>query len=215
MRKLIIGFCALVMFIITPSVKADTVVITGGQLSITGIFGQPSYTITGLDFSVTASGGDPGNGPSCLPCVSGAPISISTFLVGTSLGSGTAIINGTTFSNIGFLGEFSFGVDPIVLPNDTFDHMVEVPFVFSGNIRGCLPSNVVCTTEVFSTTQLVGAGIAKASFTFAGFSNSGAALFNFVSVRYDFRPVPEPVTLTLLASGLIGLGVKLKRRRKI
>jgi hypothetical protein len=214
MPRLVTGVCAFVMFIITPSVKADPVVITSGQLFVVGISGSPSYIISGLNFSVTASGGDPGNTPSCLPCPSGTPISISSFLVGTSLGSGSATINGTTFNNIGFLGEFSFAVQPIVLPSDTFDHQIEVPFVFTGNIRGCSPSNVICTTEVFSTTQLTGQGIAKAAFTFAGIQN-GVPVFNFTSVRYDFREIPEPVTITLLAGGLIGLGVRLRARRKI
>lgn len=213
MPRLVIALCALVMLTITPSVQADPVVITGGQLFVVGISGSPGYIINGLNFSVTASGGDAGNTPNCLPCPSGTPISISSFLVGTSLGSGSATINGTTFNNIGFLGEFSFAVENIVLPSDTFDHQIEVPFVFTGNIRGCSPSSLICTTEVFSTTELVGQGIAKAAFTFAGMQN-GVPVFSFTSVRYDFRPIPEPVTITLLASGLLGLGVRLRARRK-
>lgn len=213
MPRLVICLCALVMFIITPSVKADPVVIDGGQFFVDGISARPHYIITGLNFSVSASGGDPGNTPNCLPCPAGTPISISSFLVGSSLGSGSATINGITFNNIGFLGEFSFAVQPIMLPNDTFDHQVEVPFFFTGNIRGCSPSSLICTTEVFSMTQLVGQGVAKAAFTFSG-TQDGVSLFSFTGVRYDFRPVPEPVTLTLLVSGLLGLGVKLRARRK-
>src|SRR5918999_3103320 len=164
MPRIVIGLCALVMLTITPSVKADPVVLTGGQLFVNGIFGSPSYTISGLNFSVNASGGDPGNTPNCVPCPSGTPINISSFLVGSSLGSGSATINGVTFNNIFFLGEFSFAVQPVVLPNEvSLGVQVEVPFFFTGNIRGCLPNSLVCTTEVFSTTQLVGQGIAKAA----------------------------------------------------
>lgn len=218
MPRLVIGICAFVMFItITPSIKADPVVITGGQVFIIGLSASPSYTMTGLNFSVAASGGDPGNTPNCLPCVSGTPISISSFLVGTSLGSGTATINGTTFNNIGFLGEFSFAVQPIVLPllpDNSIGVQIEVPFFFTGNIRGCSPSSLICTTEVFSTTELVGQGIAKAAFAFS-VNQNGQSLFTFTSVRYDFREIPEPLTLTLLTTGLIGLGVRLRARRKL
>lgn len=215
MPRLAIAFCALVMFIITPSVKADPVVLDSGQLFIDGLNASPHYVIIGPNFSVTANNGDPGNTPNCAPCLSGTPINISSFLVGSSLGSGSATINGVTFNNIGFLGEFSFAVAPVMLPNEvSLGVQVEVPFFFTGNIRGCSPSSLVCTTEVFSTTQLVGQGIAKAAFAFVGTQN-GQTVYSFTGVRYDFRPVPEPVTITLLASGLLGLGVKLRSRRRI
>lgn len=216
MPRLAIGLCALVMFFITPSVHADPVIIEGGQVFITGLNASPNYVITGLNFSVTASGGDPGNTPNCNPCVSGTPISISSFLVGTSLGSGSATINGTTFNNIGFLGEFNFAVQNIilpVLPDNSIGVQVEVPFIFTGNIRGCSPSALICTTEVFSVTQLSGQGIAKAAFSFS-VNQNGVTLYNFTGVRYDFREIPEPLTITLLASGLLGLGAGLKARRK-
>ena len=171
MRKLVIGLCALVMFIITPSVNADPLVITGGQFFIDGVGVSLHYIILGENFSISATGGTPGSTPNCTPCLSGTPISISSIFTGTSLGSGSATINGITFNNIGFLGQFNFAVQDIVLPV-TEDNLigatvqVEVPFDITGNIQGCSPSNVNCTTEVFSTTALVGQGIAKAAFTF-------------------------------------------------
>jgi hypothetical protein len=101
-----------------------------------------------------------------------------------------------------------------LLPDNSIGVQVEVPFFFTGNIRGCSPSSLVCTTEVFSTTELVGQGIAKAAFAFS-VNENGQSLFTFTSVRYDFREIPEPVTITLLATGLLGLGAKLRARRKI
>ena len=215
MSKMIMGLCAFVMLVITPSVHADPVVITSGSLTVVGIFGSPSYSISGDNFSVTATGGDLGNTPNCLPCPSGTPISLSSFLVGTSLGDGTATINGTTFNNVGFLGQFSFGVNNIVLPAGTTNLTIMAPFGFTGDIRGCDGNALICTTEVFSTTQLVGQGIAIAQFDFGSIVN-GVTLYSFRSITYQFQSaeIPEPVTIMLLASGLIGVGARLKSRSK-
>lgn len=214
MSKLIIGLCAFVMLVLTPSVRADPIVITGGSLSVVGIFGSPTYSISGQNFSATSVGGDPGNTPNCAPCVSNTPINISSFLVGSSLGHGTATIDGTTFDPVFFLGQFTFSAANIILPPGMTDLTVIAPFSFSGNIEGCLPNSLVCTTEVFATRELVGQGLAKVEFTFGGFLDNGATQYSFRSVTYQFQEVPEPMTVMLLASGLLGLGAKLRSRRR-
>ena len=217
MPRLVIGLCVLVMFIITPSVKADPLVIGSNAQLFVGISGgSTNYVLNGENFSITATGAASGANPSCSPCTSGTPISISN-LIGPNLGTGTATINGTTFSNIAFLGQFNFTVQDVVLPvlpDGLIGVQFEVPFTFTGNIQGCLPSSANCTTVVFSTTELVGQGIAKAAFTFIGNQN-GVSMFTPASLRYDFREIPEPMTITLLTSGLLGLGATLRARRKI
>src|SRR5687768_4116151 len=155
MSKILIGLCIFVMLVITPSVKADPVVITGGSLTVIGTFGTATYTITGQNFLVSASGGDQGNTPGCLPCPSGTPVSISSFLVGSSLGHGTAIIDGITIPNLFFFGEFSLGAQPVILPQGLTEVTVMVPFSFSGFITGCTGNSLVCATEVF-TRELTG-----------------------------------------------------------
>lgn len=99
-----------------------------------------------------------------------------------------------------------------VLPDGLIGVQIEPPVTFTGTIRGCL--DAACTTEVFSVTELAGEGFAKAAFTFIGNQN-GVSLFSPTSLRYDLREIPEPMTMMLLASGLVGLGVKLRGRRKI
>jgi len=214
MPRLIFGLCLLVMFIVAPSVKADPVQITLGQVFV-GINGSPTnFVLTGSNFEVNATGAAPGANPSCSPCTSGTPISISNS-IGTNLGMGSATINGQTFNNIFFVGQLNFAVQDIVLPvlpDGLIGVQIEPPVVFTGTIRGCL--DAACTTEVFSVTELSGEGFAKAAFTFIGNQN-GVSLFTPTSLRYDLREIPEPMTMTLLASGLVGLGVKLRRRRKI
>jgi hypothetical protein len=214
MPRVAIGLCALVLFFITPSVKADPVQITLGQVFVGISGGTTNFVLEGENFSVTSTGAAAGANPSCSPCTSGTPISISN-MIGTNLGMGSATINGTTFNNIFFVGSFNFSVQDIVLPalpDGLIGVQIEPPVTFTGTIRGCL--DAACTTEVFSVTELAGAGFAKAAFTFIGNQN-GVSLFTPASLRYDLREIPEPMTMTLLASGMAGLGFKLRGRRKI
>src|SRR5215212_9236129 len=179
MSKFTIGLCAFAMLAITPSVYADPVVITSGSLTVIGFLGTPTYSLTGQNFSVTSFGGDPGNTPHCGPCPSGSSTSLNSFLVGTSLGQGTATINGTTFNNVAFRGEFSFAAADVLLPAGTTNITLTSPFFFAGTIEGCAGSALTCTTQVFSTTALVGQGIATVQFTFSGTNASGASLYFF------------------------------------
>ena len=110
MSKIFIGLFALVMLGVAPAVQADPIVITSGTLSVNSS-ASASYTLNGLNFSVTSVGGDSGNSPAmgCKPCASGQLVSTSTFLVGSSLGSGPATINGTSFSQLVYFGHSALG----------------------------------------------------------------------------------------------------------
>jgi hypothetical protein len=216
MSKIIICLCAFVMLAVTPSVYADPLVVTSGSLSVNGS-GVATYNLIGQNFSFTSIGGDSGNsGPvGCLPCGSNNPVSTTTFLVGTSLGQGSATINGMTFNPVEFLGEFSIGGSSIMLPVGTSDVSFTIPFTFTGNIRGCT-DNVSCVNPVFSTVELVGQGFLTVEFTFSGTTAGGISIYSFKSLTYNFQSaeVPEPMTVALFATGLAGLGAKLRSSRK-
>ena len=216
MSKVVIGLFAFLMFAVTPSVYADPAVITSGSASINSS-ARLSYNIAGLNFSIATNGsGDTGNAPSatCSPCTSGMNVFAGGFFVGTSLGSGNATINGTTFNNIGFLGTFNIGSALSTLPVGTSDVTFVVPFTWTGNIIGCQPDNVSCLTQVFSM-DVTGQGIATLRYRYDTTIN-GIALYTFQSMTFAFQDpaaVPEPLTISLLATGLVGVGVKLRKRR--
>lgn len=216
MSRVVIGLCALVMLMITPSVYADPLVITSGSASINNA-ARLAYNIAGQNFSIATIGnGETGNAPSatCSPCVSGMNVFAGGFFTGDSLGSGNATINGMTFNNIGFLGTFNIGSAAITLPVGTSDLVFVVPFQLTGDIIGCQPDNTSCLTQVFST-QISGQGLATLRYTF-GTTFNGLSLYTFNSMTFEFQDpaaVPEPMTITLLAAGLIGVAGKLRHKK--
>jgi len=217
MSKVVIGLFALAMFVVTPSVYADPAVITSGSASINNN-ARLSYNIAGQNFSIATNGnGETGNAPSatCSPCVSGMNVSAGGFFVDTSLGSGNATVNGVTYTNIGFSGTFSIGSQLSTLPLGTSDVTFIVPFQLVGNIIGCQPDHISCITQPFSM-DVVGQGIATLRYRY-DITVNGVALYTFQSMTFVFQDpaaAPEPLTISLLATGLVGVGVKLRSRRR-
>ena len=68
----------------------------------------------------------------------------------------------------------------------------------------CTPSK-----QIFSA-QFVGQGFVTLQFSFIQITPNGDSLYQLQNVTYNFdsAEVPEPITITLLATGLVGLAVK-------
>jgi hypothetical protein len=217
MRKILSGFCLLFIIVLTQSTThADPIVVTGGNFIVTGIAGGPTYTLTGDNFSVTSTGGDQGNlTPQvvCFPCAANSVFSLSGVFVGQSLGQGSITLNGTTFTNVGFGGTFTFNAPQFTFePPAGNDTVIQTAFSFTGLLEVC-PTSCLVNPPLF-TVDLVGNGVVDLELQFVGFNSQGLGLYTFQRINYSFRnQVPEPVSLLLLSSGLAALGLKLRRTR--
>ena len=207
--------CAVVCLFLFSSAKADTFTLTSGGAS-TG-FDHFAINASGQNISITGNaGGEPGNltFATCTPspCGPGSILNVGGVFNASQLNigfsTGTATINGVTFTNVLFGGSLTF-TGSVVLPNDFVnDHPVSVPFTMQGQLTGFIPCDpsqpFVPCQQVFDIT-VNGSGIASANFQF----------FGTRSVIYAFsEPVPEPATLGLFGVGLLALNALQKRAHR-
>lgn len=222
MSKILISVCAFLMLVIAPSVQADPVgffTVTSGSISVTGIAGGPVYSLVGQNFSATGAG-EPGFAAPqlCFPCVGGSPIGLAATFSGASLGTGNVTINGMTFNSITISGVMEISGNPLFIPSAPTNISFSGQFSFGGSLIGCQVPHVSCVpaTAVFSTF-LTGQGIATVNLTFLQLNASGNPLYVFQNVTYTFQSaeIPEPMTITLLTTGLLALGARLKLRGRL
>lgn len=126
---------------------------------------------------------------------------------------GTATINGVTYPPPGvpfltFNGDVSFSGDagalPATPPSEFQVFVLNLPFSFAGVLNGY---------DIFRrdplllfSSELQGSGTAHLSFTGTAFNQ-----FSYLRTEYEFEPVPEPATLTMVLIG--GAAAALSRRR--
>jgi hypothetical protein len=162
--------------------------------------------------------GDAGRNP-CAPCQAGDGVNLSTNWTGYyEFHSGPATINGTNYARLYFSGTLSFQVAPLTMPSDdSATFTLSVPFSLSGNINFYLDNPEVNPGPALFSTLLSGQGIAFIQIE-SIFSPSYGHLYFGHGTTYSFQPTatPEPTTLLLLGTGLVGVAraVRSKRRKK-
>jgi len=233
-QYLLILVTVCLLLVCSIATKAEPFVINSG--SVTGersaLFNAFSLNISGAASSMTTRvstfGGNIFPANQCFtsgPCIPGTSINLSgsTGALGPTdfFPGGTLLLNGTKFfiatenfppSGSGFLavsGSLLFSAGSVIIPvTDDPSITLTAPFTMSGGFGGHNE------TGTFSF-DFNGSGIATLVLNRAG-TDRGHPTYTFGSVTYTFTPtsVPEPVTLVLMGTGLIGIGLKARKRRR-
>jgi hypothetical protein len=222
-RLRVLGMVALCSVTLVPNLRAEPIIVTSGRFVVET--DDPTFLrISGTDgFFLFATFIRTPRSPGCsFGCAPGSAVSMGAVAGGASADFSIgalvrANINGTEFvgSSPGtgaptLTGTLLFDAPILTLPSlNVGDVSLTAPFNFNGQVTGF--ADVDAPLPLFRVT-LVGQGTASAFFL------SDAGSYVAENVTYTFLPnadpIPEPTTVALFGTGLIGMVARAWKRKR-